>query len=97
MSSLWINKDGQEGSLLCLFRPVGSGISKIVDKTSEAFCFHKNETFAQPLTCGLFRNLVLPLSFVLNINISSIPTPVDEERGEATSGLPGYKVSAPVL
>lgn len=82
---------------MCLFHPVGSGISKIVDKTSEAFCFHKNETFAQPLTCGLFRNLVLPLSFVLNINITSIPTRVDEERGEATSGLPGYEVSAPVL
>lgn len=79
---------------MCLFHPVGCGISKNVDKT---FSFLRNGTSAQPLTLGLFRNLVLPQSFVLNINITSVPTCVDEKRGGATGGLLRYKISAPVL
>lgn len=56
ISSPWISKDGCQGSLL--YEPVsfvGCGISRNVDKTSEAFCFHRNWTWAQPFTFSLFR------------------------------------------
>lgn len=38
-------------------QPVGCGISRNVDKTSESFCFHRSGASAQPLTFNLFRNL----------------------------------------
>lgn len=64
-----------------LFHPVGCGISKNADKTLEPFYFLRNGASAQPL----IRNLP-PLSFVLSINIRSVLTCADDERGGAISG-----------
>lgn len=46
---------GQDLCFVCLFHPVGCDISRNVDKISEAFCFHRYWTLAQPLTFSPFR------------------------------------------